>query len=358
MQVKRVAHMLLSFILLLNAVGVAFAQGTTSRVTGTIQDSNGASISDATVTLTNEATGVSFTTQTTSTGTYVFDSVQIGKYTITVEKSGFKKFNSPANTLTIGQPLTLDVTLEVGQVSEVIEVRSAGELVDTSSSGNFGNVLEQRMIERLPIVGNRGRNPLDFVLLEPGVVSGANTGGGIHVHGARDRAWNFTLDGIDNNDPSAGGSNFAPTRTNPDSLSELRVVTSNPTADVGRNSGANVLLVTKSGTNEFHGNGFWFYRTPRLNANDWANNFNRLGKRQFVQNIYGGSVGGPVWHNKTFFFANIQRLAASETRSVNRLTYTATARQGLLRYVAGGRNRPFGAAGASVDAAGNPVPGV
>ena len=76
------------------------------------------------------------------------------------------------------------------------------------------------------------------------------------MHGARDRAWNFTLDGIDNNDPSAGGSNFSPTRTNPDALSELRVVTSNPTADIGRNSGATVLLVSKSGTNEFHGNGF------------------------------------------------------------------------------------------------------
>ena len=99
-------------------------------------------------------------------------------------------------------------------------------------------------------------------MLQPGTFDGSNTGGGYHVHGARDRAWNFTLDGIDNNDPSAGGSNFSPTRTNPDSLSEFRVVTSNPTADIGRNSGATVLLVSKSGTNEFHGNGFWFYRTP------------------------------------------------------------------------------------------------
>ena len=98
----------------------------------------------------------------------------------------------------------------------------------------------------------------------------------------------------------------------PDALSELRVVTSNPTADIGRNSGATVLLVSKYGTNEFHGNAFWFYRTPRLNANEWASNFNRLGKRQFVQNIYGGSVGGPVWKNKTFFFVNIQRLALSK----------------------------------------------
>ena len=155
----------------------------------------------------------------------------------------------------------------------------AAEAVQTSTSGNYGNVLTEKIIKDMPIVGSRGRNPLNLVLLQPGTFDGSNTGGGYHVHGARDRAWNFTLDGIDNNDPSAGGSNFSPTRTNPDALSELRVVTSNPTADIGRNSGATVLLVSNSGTNEFHGNGFWFYRTPRLNANEWASNFNRLGKR-------------------------------------------------------------------------------
>ena len=233
----------------------------------------------------------------------------------------------------------------------------AAEAVQTSTSGNYGNVLTEKIIKDMPIVGSRGRNPLNLVLLQPGTLDGSNTGGGYHVHGARDRAWNFTLDGIDNNDPSAGGSNFSPTRTNPDALSELRVVTSNPTADIGRNSGATVLLVSKSGTNEFHGNAFWFYRTPRLNANEWASNFNQLGKRQFVQNIYGGSIGGPIWRNKTFFFFNLQRLALSESRTANRLVYTADARRGLLRYVAGGRNRPFGAAGASVDAAGNVIPG-
>jgi hypothetical protein len=178
------------------------------------------------------------------------------------------------------------------------------------------------------------------------------------VNGARDRAWNFTLDGIDNNDTSAGGSNFSPTRANPDSIAEYRVITSNPTAETGRNSGANVQLITKSGTNEFHGNAFWFYRTPRLNANEWANNLTGIGKAKFVQNIYGGSLGGPIIHNKTFFFVNIQRLAAGETRSQDRLVYTSEARKGNWRYVAGGRNRPAGTTGASVDTAGNPLPGL
>jgi hypothetical protein len=343
---------------MLCAFTALFAQVSTSRLTGTVQDSSGAAVSGAKVTVRNEATGETRAATLSDSGVYSFDALPTGLYTVEVEATGFKKASLKANEVRIGQPATVNVTLEVGAVTETVEVSGASEVVQTSTSGNYGNVLTDKVITDLPIVGTRGRNPLNLVMLQPGTFDGANTGGGFHVHGARDRAWNFTLDGIDNNDPSAGGSNFAPTRTNPDSLSEFRVVTSNPTADVGRNSGANVLLVTKSGTNELHGNGFWFYRTPRLNANEWANNFNQLSKRQFVQNIYGGSIGGPIWRNKTFFFFNLQRLAASETRTVNRLTYTASARQGLLRYVAGGRNRPFGAVGASVDAAGNPLPGV
>jgi hypothetical protein len=333
------------------------AQVSTSRLTGTVGDSTGAMVAGAKVIATNEGTNTSLVSTTSESGTYVFEAVPTGSYSISVEAQGFKKYNTRGNIVTIGQPTTVNISLEVGALTEQVDVVATAELVQTSTSGNIGNVLGEKTIRDLPIVGTRGRNPLQLVLQQPGTFEGSNTGGGFHVHGARDRAWNFTLDGIDNNDPSAGGSNFAPTRTNPDSLAEFRVVTSNPTADIGRNSGANVLLVTKSGTNEFHGTGFWFYRTPRLNANEWANNFNGLGKRMFVQNIYGGSLGGPVWKNKTFFFVNIQRLNASETRAVNRLVYTESARRGILRYVAGGRNRPAGAPGASVDFAGNVVGG-
>ncbi|MEK6323747.1 MAG: TonB-dependent receptor [Acidobacteriota bacterium] len=345
--------------------GSALAQGTTSRVVGNVLDPNGAAVPDATVTLTNEATKTSFTTNTTTAGTYVFDSVQGGSYTITVEKGGFKKFVTSDNVLSIGQPMTVNVTLELGQVAEVVEVRGGAELVQTSSSGNFGYIMDQRMIERLPIVGVRGRNPLDFVLLAPGVVNGANTGGGIHVHGARDRAWNFTLDGIDNNDPSAGGSNFAPTRANPDTLAEFRVITSNPTAEYGRNSGAQVAMITRSGSNDFHGNAFEFYQTPRFHANEFANNLNKAVKPQFVQHIAGFSVGGPVWvpkvydgRNKTFFFTNFQWLRTRQTVTVTRTVYTQLARQGIFRYVKGGQNGAAGTATPSVDANGNVLPGL
>src|SRR5262249_31848458 len=147
-------------------------------------------------------------------------------------------------------------------------------------------------------------------------------------------------------------------RPNPDSLAEFRVITSNPTAEYGRNSGGSVTMITRSGTNEFHGQGFWFYRTPRLNANEWENNVNARQKGQFVQTIVGGSVGGPIIHNKTFFFANVQYLKALSTTLIARTVLTASARQGNLRYVTGGRNQPAGVNGASVDAAGNVLPGV
>jgi len=359
------ALILTSILTSVLAIASALPQGTTSRVVGNVLDPNGAAVSDAIVTLTNEATQVSFTTNTSSGGTYVFDSVQVGTYSITVEKAGFKKLVSAGNVLSIGQPTTVNITLELGQVAETVEVRSGAELVQTSSSGNFGNILEQRMIERLPIVGVRGRNPLDFVLLQPGVVNGANTGGGIHVHGARDRAWNFTLDGIDNNDPSAGGSNFAPTRANPDTLAEFRVITSNATAEYGRNSGAQVAMVTRSGSNSFHGNAFEFYQTPRFHANEFANNLNKAVKPQFVQHILGFSLGGPVWipklydgRNRTFFFTNFQWLRTRQTVTVTRTVYTQLARQGTFRYVKGGQNGAAGTSTASVDAAGNVLAGL
>lgn len=337
---------------------VVWGQGTTSRVVGTVQDQTGAMIPDATVMLTNEATQVSFTTQTTSAGTYTFDSVQVGTYTVTVEAPGFKRFQSTGNVLTIGQPMTVNATLNIGEVAEVVEVSGTQELVQTSTSGNFGNLVEERAIKDLPIVGVRGRNPLNFVLFQPGVVEGANTGGGVHVHGARDRAWNFTLDGIDINETSAGGSNFAPLRTNPDSIAEFRVLTSNFTTEFGRNSGGQVTMITRSGTNEFHGTAFWFYQTPSLHANEYENTINNQPKRQFVQHIPGFNVGGPIIKNRTFFFTNLQLLRTRETRSVTSLVYTDPARRGIFRYVPGGRNNPAGVAGASVDANGNVLPGV
>ncbi|MDZ4800660.1 MAG: carboxypeptidase regulatory-like domain-containing protein [Bryobacteraceae bacterium] len=337
---------------------VAFGQGTTSRFTGTVSDSTGAAVAGAAVTLISEATNANRKTKTADNGVYAFEALVSGNYTVEVEAPGFRRFASRNNRVAVGSPTTVNVSLEVGGVTERIEVQGSAEVVQTSTSGNFGTLIQENVLKDLPIVGSRGRNPLDLILLQPGVVSGSNTGGGTHVNGARDRAWNYTLDGIDSNETSAGGSQLSPIRLNPDALSEMRIITSNATAENGRNSGGAVSMVSKSGSNDYHGKGFYFYRTPRLNANEWENNVNLREKRQFVQNIVGGDLGGFLIKNKTFFYSNVQVLRARNSGLFNRTVMTQQARQGILRYAVGARNQPAGTAAASVDTAGNVAPGV
>lgn len=355
------AFLLLTFCL----IAVANGQGTTSRVTGTVQDANGAAIAGALVTLTNEATAVSFTAQTSDSGTYSFDLVQVGKYTVSIEKQGFKKFVSQGNPVNVNQPATVNAALETGVVQETVLVQGGAEQVQLSTSGNLGTTIDQQTLESLPIVGTRGRNPLDLLNFQPGVVFGGNTGGAVSVNGSRDRAFNFTLDGIDINESTAGGSNFTPLRPNPDSVQEFQVVTSNFTAELGRSSGAQVTLVTKSGSNDFHGNLFEYYRTPRLDAKSYPTTIAGLPKDQFVQHIFGGSIGGPLFNpgfgegsragwlrDKAFFFINLQFLRAYDTALVTRTVYTQQARQGLFRYVVGRANAPAGTSTAAVNGSG------
>ena len=340
--------------LLLAATGL-FGQGTTSRLVGTVTDPTGAIVPGANVALINQANGVSFKTTTTQAGTFVFEALQVGDYRIEIEAKGFKKYISTGNRVIIGEPTTVNAKLEVGAMADAVEVSGSAELVQTSTSGNFGSLVEQRVLMDLPIVGTRDRSPMDLVYTQPGVVltDGNMAGGGIYVHGARDRSWNYTLDGIDNNESSYGGSNTTPAQTNPDSLAEFQVITGNGTAEYGRNSGGQVAMITRSGSNQFHGTAFFFYRTPRLNANEWENNTDKVGKRQFVQQIPGFSLGGPIRKNKTFFFFNLQILRTHETGTFTSTVYTTSARQGNFRYVMGGRNQPAGVSGASVDMSGN-----
>jgi len=354
----------------------ALAQGTTSRITGTVTDSSGAEVEGATVTLIDQGTQTSLTTQTSAGGAYSFDLIQPGTYQVTVERQGFKKFVSNNNNVNVNLPATINVALEIGDVSAVVTVESAVSEVQTSTSGNVGTVIEQRAVESLPIVGTRGRNPLDLLNYQPGVVVGANVGGGVHVHGSRDRSFNFTLDGVDINDSTAGGSNFTPLRPNPDSIQEFQITTSNFTAELGRSSGAQVSFITRSGTNDFHGNLFEYYQTPGANANEYGNNFLGVRRPQFVQHIFGGSLGGPLFNpgfgegtsgfdllkDRAFFFVNAQILRATESRLALRTVYTQAARNGIFRYVQGGRNAAAGTLvstafpnGAAVDNAGNPT---
>ncbi len=362
----------LSILVLLCMSTVTYGQSATGRIVGTVQDTSGAVVPGASIEATNPETNTSFKTTSSDTGKYSFEALPPGSYTISVEQTNFKKHSTSQNILTANDTVTINIPLEPGSISETVVVTGTYEKVQTSQSGNTGSIVNERALETLPIAN---RNPLNLIAIQPGVVQGSNTGGGTHVFGARDRAINITLDGIDINETSAGSGTFSPVRTNPDSLQEYRIITSNPSAEFGRNSGAQVAMITKTGTNEFHGNLFEYHRNRSLNANEWELNRQGIRRRFLLRHQFGGSIGGPVilprfgeggdsyYHgrDRSFFFINMQYQRQTQTLEQVNTVYTDTARQGIFRYVVNNgpaiRNQPFGAPGAAVDGQGSPAPG-
>src|ERR1051325_1146904 len=329
---RTVLHILLLTLL---AAGSTAAQTSTSRITGRIVDSKQASIAGASVTIANEATGVSQTQTTTEAGVYAFEALPVGDYSVTVEQNGFKKFVKTGNHLEVNNPLTVDVVLEVGQVSETVTVQGGAEQLQNSNA-TIGNVVEQKAIEALPL---NGRNPLTLLLLEPGVVqrSFGGAGSGVHVNGARDRAYNVTIDGIEANESSVPNPVSNLYRINPDNVQEFKVTTNNATAEEGRNSGASISIATRSGTSEFHGTVFGFFRNDALNSNEWFANAQKTAKPVIRMGQYGFEIGGPIKKDKSFFFGSWQYNRVDFTQPIDQtfgipIVYTALARQGIFRY--------------------------
>jgi hypothetical protein len=287
------------------------------------------------VTATHEATGISQTQNTTEAGVYAFDSLPVGNYTVTVEQTGFKKFQKTGNVLEVNTPLTVEIVMEVGQVSEVVTVQGGAEQLQTANA-TIGNVVDQKAIETLPL---NGRNPLTLLLLEPGVVqrSFGGAGSGVHVNGSRDRAYNVTIDGIEANESSVPNPVSNLYRINPDNVQEFKVTTNNATAEEGRNSGASISIATRSGTSEFHGTGFFFLRNHALNSNEFYANAQKLPKPEIKLGQYGFEIGGPIKKNKTFFFGSWQYNRVDFTQPIDQtfgipIVYTAQARSGIFRY--------------------------
>ena len=331
----RPTHLVAAFILLALCAILSPAQTSTSRITGTVTDTTGAIVSGATVTVTNEATDVAQTQSTNDAGLYAFGVLPVGAYTVSVERPGFKKFIKTGNVLVVDTPLTVDVMMEVGQVTEVVTVQGGTEQIQTANA-TIGNVVEQKAIEALPL---NGRNPLTLILQEPGVVqrSAGALGSGVHVNGARDRAYNVTIDGIDANESSVPNPVSNLYRINPDNVREFKVTTNNATAEEGRNSGANISLATRSGTNDFHGTAFYFMRNDALNSNEWYANAQNLPKPLIKMHQYGFEVGGPIKKNKTFFFGSYQGTQVNFTQPIDQtfgipFVYTPTALSGIFRY--------------------------
>jgi len=291
---------------------LASGQSTGGRLIGRVADPSGAVISGVNVTLVNEATGVNRETKTNESGDYIFVEVAPGNYRVEYGLQGFKKDIRRDVTLLVNQVLTLNATLQPGGAQEVVEVTSEAPLVDTTST-QLGAVADARSISQLPL---NARDTYQFLQLQPGVTStvgsgnsivyGSDKAGSVSVNGGRGRANNFSVNGGDANDQFV---NLPTVQPSPDSIEEFRVLTNTFDAEYGRNSGSVVNVITKSGTNAVHGNLYEFFRNTKLNANPYclpAVDGVTCDKPQSNQNQFGGTLGGPIVKDRTFFFTSYE----------------------------------------------------
>src|SRR5215467_1658216 len=331
------------FAFLVSAATV-LAQSSSSEITGAVRDASGAVVPEAMVTATNEATGISYRQTTTEAGLYAFASVPAGTYTITAELKGFKTSRQTGNLLVVGTPLTVDMTLGIGETTETVNVAAAAATVQTENA-TIGNVVSEKAIKDLPL---NGRNPLVLLVLEPGVVqrSSGAAGSGIHVNGSRDRAYNVTIDGIETNESTVPNPVSNLYRLTPDNIQEYKVTTSNQTPEEGRNSGASISIATRQGSNAFHGTAFWFLRNTDLNSNEFYANAQNGPKPDIKMNQYGAELSGPIRRNKTFFFFSWADQKVNTTQPIDQtfgapLMYTPTALSGVYRYFVADPKTPF-----------------
>ncbi|MEP7366848.1 MAG: carboxypeptidase regulatory-like domain-containing protein [Acidobacteriota bacterium] len=281
-----------------------YAQAT-GTVVGAVQDASGAVIRGADVKATNILTGLERATQTGPAGRFNFPRLPVGEYKVEVRAPGFRTFSSESFRLNADQNREVSVALDLGATSETVTVSGAVSQVDTVAA-TIKEVVDEKRIQELPL---NGRNPLQLVLLVPGAVSAPGGGSlnrndAISVNGGRGTATNYMLDGGDNNDPQQNVGAVVP---NPDALEEFSVQTNNFSAEYGRNSGAVVNAVTKSGTNTFHGALWEFLRNDAFDARS----FFGISKSKLRRNQFGGAIGGPIIKNKAFFFGSYEGVRQS-----------------------------------------------
>ncbi|HKW56384.1 MAG TPA: TonB-dependent receptor [Candidatus Acidoferrum sp.] len=355
----------------------AWAQIGTTSLRGTVTDKTGAAIVGATVTLANEGQALQRQATTNEAGEYEFNALPPGTYALTVEKGSFRKFEQKNVQLLVNSPATVNATLEVGAATETIEVSAQAVTLNTTDA-SLGIAFNENQVKQLPM---EGRNVPDLLSLQPGVLYTGNradinqntdTRNGA-VNGARSDQSNITLDGMAVNDE--GGHAFKSVLpVTLDSVQEFRVTTTNYNADQGGSSGAQVALVTKSGTNDFHGSAYEYNRNTYTSANDYfikaaqIHNCVKAGTPlsdkqcnqapKLIRNVFGGSVGGPVLKDRFYFFLNFEGTRRLEETSAVRTIPTDTLRDGIVYYLcadptqctgvgAGGPGAPVGISGKS-----------
>jgi hypothetical protein len=331
----------------------ALAQSASTSLRGTVTDTSGAAIPGASVSIKNNSVGAAAVTHSNGQGEYSFQQVAPGKYTITVEMPGFAKHVLTAELL-VAQPATVNVTMGVTSDAVTVDVSATAQTLNTTDA-SLGGSANNALIQALP---SETRNVPDLLSLQPGVfflpqptnpaLQDSRSGA---VNGGRSDQGNITLDGVDDNDQVNGFAFTGVLRETQDSIEEFRVTTGNANADAGRSSGAQVSLVTKSGTDKFHGAAYEYHRPTFTVANDFFNKQaqladdlpNRPGK--VIRNIFGGDVGGPILKSKLFFFANYEGSRLAENAQVSRTAPTALYQQGIIQYTAD----------TGTDGSGNPI---
>ena len=291
----------------------AFAQQISGTITGTVKDSQQALVANAKVTLTNPQLATTREATSATDGSFVFTQVQPGTYSLAVEATGFKKFEQTAVTIFANDRLSLgDIVLAVGMQTETVTVEAQATTIQTTSAERSGVITSRQVVD----IAMLTRSVFDLVRVLPGITAGSSTSGlgvgSFNANGNRNNQNNYTLDGVTNMDTGSNGGSLA--TTNPDMIAEMKVITNSQPAEFGRASGAQIQVVTKGGSQDFHGTGYFFHRNEDLNANTWRNNILGVAKPKYRYNFEGFNVGGPIYipgkinknKDKFFFFVGFE----------------------------------------------------
>ncbi len=325
---------------ILTCASLAFSQTATTSLRGVVKDPTGALVPGATVSIAATSTGISQQTTSNSSGVYQFPQILPARYTIKVNAAGFGQQTKSAELL-VNQPATIDFTLSVQSSTVTVDVSASAQTLNTTDA-SLGTSDDSAEIQALP---SETRNVPELLSLQPGVLylpsATTNDSRSGAVNGSRSDQGNVTMDGIDDNDQVNGYAFTGVLRETQDSIEEFRVVTGNSNADSGRSSGAQVSMVTKSGTNKFHGAAYEYNRPTITVANDWFNKQAEAANHEpnipgkLIRNIYGADAGGPIKKDKLFFFGNYEASRIAENQQVTTTAPTAAYQAGNLSYPGG-----------------------
>lgn len=328
----------LIFVLVFMTSNYGRAQGTAS-ITGVVTDPTGAVVPNVKIVLENTATGMSYKATSSNLGSYVITSVAPGPgYKITFMRDGFQSFTAIGLYLNVSNARTQNVTLKVGSKAQTVEVSASSETVTLNTTdATVGNNFQVNLVNELPV--QMRDTPSSLFYLQPGVTpKGATTNGSGSVTGSRDDQTSKTLDGLDVNDMATGDFEAIAGNAPVDSVQEFRGITAGSSSNTGQGGGGHFDMVTKSGTNEFHGNINEYHRDTAMTANSWFNNNTGIARTPLIRNQFGGNIGGPIKKTKAFFFFDYDGRRDVSPDAETRVVPTATYLQGMIGYHADDAN--------------------